>query len=267
MAGASGLRTREPGRAKAAGSLRAAWRAPASCAMEKAAPLCVRCSKALGKMSLFGLPVLLPLVFAACLLVPARALEARGPWPDTAAARRAVQDLVEALNAELLARPSATATLEAWCAAHRIADPAQVVAQRVREKEGPVPTEVRALLGAGPDTPVRHRRVRLVCGAVVLSEADNYYLPERLTPEMNQVLDTSDTPFGKVVRPLDFRRRTLGTELLWRPAEEPAAPGSVLALPPFVLAHRAVLTLPDGTPFSALIERYTSGVLADPPAP
>lgn len=213
----------------------------------------------------------LPLVFLACLLAPARALEPAGtpaPWPDTPATRRTAQDLLETLNRALLAQPSATATLERWCGAHGIGAPALVRAERVREAEGPVPDEARALLGAGPDTPVRHRRVRLVCGAIVLSEADNYYLPGRLTAQMNTVLDTTDTPFGKAVRALDFRRSTLEARLLWSPAEAlgasvtPAA--ATLEMPAFVLMHRAVLTLPDGTPFSALIERYTSGVLAFP---
>ncbi|MEP9352064.1 hypothetical protein ABLE93_00545 [Xanthobacter sp. KR7-65] len=216
-------------------------------------------------MLLFGLPVLLPLILAGCLLVPARALETNVRWPDTPAARRTAQDLVEELNRELLARPSATATLEKWCADRGIATPARVVAARVRDQEGMAPADVRALLNAGPDTPVRHRRVRLACGPVILSEADNFYLPEKLTPEMNAELDGTDTPFGKVVRPLDFRRRTLDAQLLWRPAEA-SGDGAALPLPAFVLTHRAVLTLPDGTPFSALIERYTSGILAAPPA-
>lgn len=213
----------------------------------------------------------LPLVLLACLLAPARALEpAAGgpvaPWPDTPATRRTAQDLLETLNRELLSQPSATATLERWCGTHGIGAPALVRAERVREAEDEAPAEVRALLGAGPDTPVRHRRVRLVCGAIVLSDADNYYLPGLLTAEMNLTLDTTETPFGKTVRPLDFRRRTLEARPVWTPADAPAAttPGATLEIPAYVLVHRAVLTLPDGTPFSALIERYTSGVLAFP---
>lgn len=223
----------------------------------------------------FGLPLILPALIIGALAGvfpgPANAFEPAGTaWPDTPATRRAAQGLVETLNTDLLANASATLTLERWCATHRIADPAVIRAERLREAEGSAPAEVRALLAAAPDTPVRHRRVRLNCGAVTLSEADNYYLPGRLTPEMNAQLDGTDTPFGKVVRELDFRRRTLEQRLLWIPADfradEPreSAPTAVLAPPQFVLRHRAVLTLPDDTPFSALIERYTSGVLAFP---
>ena len=224
---------------------------------------------------MFVLSAVLPLVFLAGLVAPSRALEtgAAGsdtaapppPWPDTPATRRMAQDLVDSLNRALLAQPSATATLEHWCGAHGIGAPALVRAEREPAEEGPAPDDVRALLGAGPDTLVRHRRVRLICGAIVLSEADNYYRPDRLTPEMNAILDTTDRPFGKVVSALDFRRSTLEARLLWRPAEEAPATSTTLAIPRYVLTHRAVLTLPDGTPFCALIERYTSGVLAFPP--
>ncbi len=40
----------------------------------------------------------------------------------------------------------------------------------------------------------------------MLSEADNWYVPVRLTPEMNQALDTSDIAFGRAVQALQFRR-------------------------------------------------------------
>jgi hypothetical protein len=44
------------------------------------------------------------------------------------------------------------------------------------------------------------------------------------------------------------------------------APG--LPMPQKVLEHRALLSLPDGTPFSEVIESYTANVLAFPvPAP
>ena len=39
---------------------------------------------------------------------------------------------------------------------------------------------------------------------------------------------------------------------------------TTLAMPHAVLEHRAVLTLPNGTPFSHVVETYTSEVLAFP---
>ena len=38
-----------------------------------------------------------------------------------------------------------------------------------------------------------------------------------------------------------------------------------LAVPDHVLEHRAVLSLPDGEPFSEVVETYTGEVLAFPP--
>src|ERR1700680_2940197 len=40
--------------------------------------------------------------------------------------------------------------------------------------------------------------------------------------------------------------------------------GATLTIPHEVLEHRAVLTLPDGTPFSHVVETYTSEVFAFP---
>jgi hypothetical protein len=39
---------------------------------------------------------------------------------------------------------------------------------------------------------------------------------------------------------------------------------TALPMPPKLLEHRAILSLPDGTPFSEVVETYTSNVLAFP---
>jgi chorismate-pyruvate lyase len=133
----------------------------------------------------------------------------------------------------------------------------------------PADAEVRKTLGVGPGEPVRYRRVDLACGDKVLSQADNWYLPARLTPDMNAALDTTDTPFGRAVAALDFRRRTLSARLIDPPLApgwemRPPAPPSRdrLRLPPDLLQHRAVLTTPDGRPFSLVVETYRREVLA-----
>ncbi|WP_243038693.1 hypothetical protein [Dyella sedimenti] len=193
-------------------------------------------------------------------------------WRDDAASRLEVLALLQTLNADLLSHPSATLTLERWCGAHRLAPEANVVAERVHGEDKPLPAGAREQLGIGADEPVRYRRVQLACGAHVLSEADNWYVPSRLTEAMNQQLDTTDMPFGKVVQPLHFRRQTLSAELLWSPL--PAgwetgaplpAPQGALAIPHYVLQHRAVLFDQDNRPFSLVVESYTAGVLAFPP--
>ena len=194
------------------------------------------------------------------------------PWRDTYVTRLEALALLQSLNADLLSHDSATLTLDRWCGAHRLAEPAKIVAERVRDVEKPATPEQRELLGVSASEPLRYRRVRLKCGTRVLSEADNWYVPARLTPEMNQALDTSDVAFGRAVQALQFRRRTLSAELLWSPLPagwEMAAParmkeGHKLDVPAHVIQHKAVLTLPDGTPFSEVVETYTSEVLGFP---
>ena len=179
---------------------------------------------------------------------------------------------LQTLNAQLLSHPSATLTLEQWCAAHHLVPEAKILAHRVRGEDKPLPDGARTLLGIGPDEPVRYRRVALSCGEIVLSDADNWYVPSRLTADMNKQLDTSDAPFGKVVQPLHFRRQTLSADLLWSPLPEgwdsgaPLPPSSdkPLTIPDHVLQHRAVLYTSDNKPFSLVIESYTSHVLTRP---
>ena len=194
------------------------------------------------------------------------------PWPDNFAARVEALALLQSLNADLLSHDSATSTLEHWCEAHRLASPPRIAAVRITDMDKPASPEQRRELGVTPADPIRYRRVRLLCGAVVLSEADNWYVPGRLTPAMNELLNTTDTPFGKVVQALHFQRHTLSSKLLWRPLPEgwemnpPAANdgAAVLLIPSQLLEHRAVLSLPDGTPFSEVVETYTANVLAFP---
>ena len=116
-------------------------------------------------------------------------------WTGSFVARVEALALLETLNAELLSHDSATLTLEHWCALHRLAAPPRIVAARVLDVDKPLLPEQRRELGVSPEEPVRYRRVRLLCGALVLSEADNWYVPGRLTPDINRQLETTDIPF------------------------------------------------------------------------
>lgn len=195
-------------------------------------------------------------------------------WTDDAYSRMKAMAMLQSLNADLLSHPSATLTLERWCGTHHLAQNAKVVARVVKGAAKPLPDGAREQLGIGPDEAVHYRQVQLVCGGLVLSEADNWYVPARLSTEMNHTLEDSDTPFGKVVQSLHFRRETLSAELLWSPlppgwdAGAPVPPGSrqPLEIPAHVLQHRAVLVAQDNRPFSLVVESYTSNVLAMPSA-
>jgi hypothetical protein len=212
-----------------------------------------------------GRPILLALLL---WLLPAAAQAA----PETYMARLEAALLLQTLNADLLGHDSATLTLQRWCGSHRLASPARIVAERVRGAYQAPTEKQRQQLRVSPTEEVRYRRVKLLCGTVVLSEADNWYVPSRLTPGINQRLDTTDTPFGVAAQALNFQRHTLSAEVLWQllPPEwemrppVPADAAGELCVPAQILRHRALLTLPDGTPFSEVIETYTSEALAVP---
>jgi chorismate-pyruvate lyase len=200
-------------------------------------------------------------------------------WSNDFVGRVEALAVLQTLNAELLSHDSATLTLDRWCDAHRLASPAKVVAVRDKAASKTATAEQRKALGVGDSEPLRYRRVKLTCGSHVLSEADNWYVPSRLTPEMNRQLETTDIAFGRAVQPLHFQRRTLSARLLWSPLPDgwdtraaalPDAGAKTLQVPHEVLQHQAVLVLPDGTPFSQVVETYTDEVLAFPqprPAP
>ena len=141
-------------------------------------------------------------------------------WPDSYIGRLQAQALLQTLNANILAGTSATLSLETWCADHGMAREPKVVARLLRGADRPAAPEVRARLAVAPDTPLKYRRVQLYCGEHLLSEADNWYVPARLTAAMNQLLEHTDTPFGKVVLPLAPYRRTVAMKTLWSPLPE-----------------------------------------------
>jgi chorismate-pyruvate lyase len=206
---------------------------------------------------------------ALCALLATTGASAEPRLPDTYLSRVEALASMEALNATILASRSATRALESWCADHRLAAPAKVFAERVRGSEKAAGPDQRAHLAVGPDEPVKYRRVLLVCGKHVLSEADNWYVPSRLTPEMNRLLETTDTPFGKVVAGLGFTRETMGVEVLWAPLppgwELQAAPldhpDRALDVPPVLFEHRAILYDKAHRPFSEVDEHYLRDAL------
>ena len=190
--------------------------------------------------------------------------------PDTFLARVEALATMETLSAEILASRSATQALETWCGDHGLALPAKIRAERVAgAPEKPIRPEQRVHLQIGADEPVRYRRVRLACGNHVLSEADNWYVPGRLTPEMNEILDTTDTPFGKVVAALHFTRESIATQTVWKvlpsdwqhrapPRENP---DETLDVPLELFEHQAVLYDNHHRPIAEVDEHYLRDVL------
>jgi hypothetical protein len=197
----------------------------------------------------------LPLVLLA-LLFPIQAFAAPPEWPDTYMTRIQMLALLETLNADLLSHASATLTLERWCGAHHMAPEAKLTAHLMRGQDKPITPQDRQRLALAGDETIRYRRVQLFCGDKLLSEADNWYAPSRLTPDMNRQLDETDAPFGRVIKELDFHRETHSATLLWSPlpdgwemapipapeaAARPESPTRLLQIPEHLLEHKAVL--------------------------
>lgn len=205
---------------------------------------------------------LLPrLLFAAALAaLPVTAswgFEAQAPAVPGTASGSGAEGLIASLRSRILAAQSATFALEAWCADHRLSADHRLVAERLPVPDKPLSAAQRSRLAIGPDEPVRYRRVRLACGDRVLSEADNWYVPARLTPEMNATLDGTRTPFGRVVRTLAPVRKTVEV----RTPEGGVAPGASAPL----FEVDAVLSTGAGEPFCEVVETYLSSALPEAP--
>ena len=201
-------------------------------------------------------------------------------WHDTPSTRLAALALVESLNAELLAAPSATLVLEHWCAAHGLAKPARVLAVPLTSQPDDADAAIRHDLEVKPRDLVIHRRVALRCGERLLSVADNWYVPARLSQAMNEQLEHSQAPFGKVVLPLHPYRRTLSARLRWSPLPEgwelaphrqgadapagAAAPAARLEVPQELFEHRALMSGVDHRPIAELRETYQRALLDFP---
>jgi chorismate-pyruvate lyase len=169
-------------------------------------------------------------------------------WLFATPALASDSDTIHRLRTDLLGQQSATQVLTHWCADLGLATPAVIKAVRVQGVEKPADAAIRRQLGAAADEPIRYRKVRLMCGRHVLSQADNWYRPGKLTAAMNRQLDGSEAPFGAVVRGLNFHRQSLAVH------ERPSA-GVILRI-------KAVLRNPAGTPFSLVVEDYQSNLLA-----
>lgn len=151
------------------------------------------------------------------------------------------------LKSDLLTQSSATQVLTGWCGSLRLASPAVIHAMRDKTIHKPPTPEIRALLQARPDEAIHYRRVKLACGAHILSEADNWYRPSVLTSDMNKTLDQTDTPFGTAVKPLNFHRKTLDA----RSGPDKDHP----------LEIRALLLTPKDEPFSLVVEDYSADLV------
>ncbi len=200
--------------------------------------------------------------------ISAGELPARSPSPATGQAQAFA--LLETLNARLLASHSATSTLEQWRLERPSAGDATIRARRVAGIDKPASAAQRERLKVGRRERVVYRRVELACGERVLSEAENWYVPGRLTAEIREIIARSDTPFGRAVLDLNPVRETFAVEVLWRPDDTAGAldqPEGELTIPWRLFRHRALVYGDDRRPFAEVNETYTREILAFGPPP
>jgi len=216
------------------------------------------------------------LVAATLIAAAAPLAHAQPPptWPDTFVTRLGALALIQTLNADILGSRSATLTLENWCREHRLAAEPRITARLLTGVDQPLSAEQRQRLQMTNEE-ATYRRVELRCGSRVLSEAENWYVPSRLTAEMNRVLETTDTPFGRAVQSLEPYRQTFDVRVLWSPLADgwertsdqrpPCAAAGALAIPDALFEHRAILYTREHKPFSEVHEVYQRQLLSFPP--
>jgi len=153
---------------------------------------------------------------------------------------------------------SATAMLAQWmnisCADHaaEIVAVERSVGYRAASDIGRL-----ARLQVQAEDAIQYRRVWLMYKGRIVSDAENWYVPARLSPDMRRQLTQSAIPFGTVIGPLAPTRETLSSERLW-PGPVQSSTGR---LPAHVLRHRALVRNADGCPVSEVQELYTRNIL------
>ncbi|GHE49754.1 hypothetical protein GCM10019059_06150 [Camelimonas fluminis] len=156
-----------------------------------------------------------------------------GAWPfPTPAFAREPQTTeswarYEALVAALLETGSATETLAAWSRRRGWDD--RIVAHKLEADMRPAPAQIAALLDIREGETVGYRKVALASGERVLSRADNWFTPGRLSSGVNAGLDASQTPFGRLVSRLSPTRRVVNADRLWANPQQ-GAPAEVFRL-------------------------------------
>jgi hypothetical protein len=171
------------------------------------------------------------------------------------------------LSEHLLHSETATQGLLSWCEARNIgvgpiyashrSTPSQVERSALDE-------DVLDHLCPRAGETIMLRSVSLRRGDFVLSEAENWFILERLPGSMRDTLASTSTPFGAVVAPLQPRRRTFFVDLTGAfEMTKSTAPNPSYDQARTVVEHRAVVCRGiDGQPLAVVREAYREVLLA-----
>jgi chorismate-pyruvate lyase len=162
----------------------------------------------------------------------------------------------EALRTYILAADSVTLAMSDWCREHGIGRlPLRSVVHR-RAGIRPLPADFPIRIGH--DEAVWFREITLMAGDVPLLDADNWFLPYRISPDAAATLLETDTPFGTALLP--GRQTRVSTAILVPEAAGALPPEGVRSPGVAVLTLRGIVSL-DGQPVSYVEERFRPDLL------
>lgn len=155
---------------------------------------------------------------------------------------------------------TATQALNHWCRQRRLPGAHAVHANVLCDATIPHHGYAGAI-DVAPHETLRHRRVCLSWGDIALSEADNWYLPDRLPAAMREQLEHTTVPFGQVIKMLRPLRRQTAVQ------RDPEASGPQTEGCRFILHVSAVMHAADGTPVAEVREHYRRELICPPGTP
>jgi hypothetical protein len=121
---------------------------------------------------------------------------------------RKMQHATEDLVHHIANYATATAALNSWCAERLYPHDSRITASILVDESVPVDT-YKGILAIQASELLRYRSVVLKWGHTAVSEAENWYLPDRLPPFMRWQMRHGDQPFGQIIHPLQPRRTTI----------------------------------------------------------
>ena len=183
--------------------------------------------------------------------------------------QRATEDLVH----HMTNYATATAALNTWRAERLHPHDSCITASILVDETVPVDM-YNGILAIQAGELLRYRRVVLKWGHTAVSEAENWYLPDRLPPLLRWQMRHSNQPFGQIIHPLQPRRSTIqryindDLELSTSRNEEwinaPKIPPEFSPLQDFALHIRAIMTTGTGMFIAELREHYRKSLLPLP---